>query len=123
MTIEELKMNAPYSNGVWDKEKLVEFLIWHYNINFCDWIKEYFTDHSNDADLADLLFEIVLDDDFDGSDARMGAAYFISLLSEDVLKEKKNLLVRTQQNEVLACRPLSYIKTTYEWLKDTNSRL
>ena len=116
MTIEQLKINAPYTNGVWDKEKLVEFLIWHCDINFCDWIRKYFADYSMDVNLTDLLFEIVLDDDFDGSDARMGAAYFISKLSEDVLKEKKNLLVQAQQNEVLACRPLSYMKTTYEWL-------
>ena len=89
MTIEDLKMIAPYSNGVWDKEKLVEFLIWHCNINFQDWIRTYFADYLNDRNLADLLFEIVLDDDFDGSDARMGAACFISKLSEDVLKEKR----------------------------------
>lgn len=116
MTIEELKMIAPYSDGVWNKENLIEFLIWHCDIRFSNWISEYFANFTDDMKLAELLFNIVLDDDFDGSDARMGAAYFISKLSEDVLKEKRDLLIQTQQNEVLACRPLSYVKITYEWL-------
>ncbi|MCB6607183.1 hypothetical protein V3C10_07320 [[Clostridium] symbiosum] len=117
MTIEALKMIAPYSEGVWNKENLIEFLIWHCNIRFSAWIRGYFADFTDDMELADLLFDIVLDDDYEGSDARMSAAYFISKLSEDVLKEKKDLLIQTQQNEVLACRPLSYIETTYEWLR------
>lgn len=113
--IEKLKMNAPYSNGVWNRENLIDYLIWNCDTRFNSWIREYFANYTDDMKLADLLFEIVLDDDFDGSDARMGAAYFISKLSENVLKEKRDLLAKAQQNEVFACRPLSYTDTIYDW--------
>lgn len=116
MTIEELSRMAPYSNGVWNKEHLIEFLIWNCDMRFSPWIREYFTGFTDDINLAELLFDIVLDDDFDGSDARMSAAYFISKLSENILKEKRGLLMKAQHNKVAACRPLSYVKTAYDWL-------
>lgn len=115
MRIKDLEKNAPCINGVWDKEKLIEYLIWKCNRQFSTWIDDYFSSYRNDRQLAELLFEIVLDDDFDGSDARMGAAYFIAQLSEDILKEKKDLLIKAQENKVEACRPLTYIRKTYDW--------
>ena len=116
MRTEDLEKITPYTNGVWDKENLIEYLIWKCDRRFSTWIDEYFSSYLNDWQLAELLFDIVLDDDFDGFDARMSAAYFISQLSEDILKEKKDLLIKAQENEVEACRPLSYIKKSYDWL-------
>lgn len=116
MRIKDLEKNAPYINGVWDKEKLIEYLIWTCDRRFSTWMDDYFSSYRNDPQLAELLFDIVLDDDFDGSDARMSAAYFIAQLSEDILKEKKDLLIKAQENKVEACRPLIYLKKTYDWI-------
>lgn len=116
MRIKDLEKNVPCINGVWDKENLIEYLIWKCDRRFSTWIDEYFLKYRNDRQFAELLFDIVLDDDFDGSDARMGAAYFIAQLSEDILKEKKDLLIKAQENKVEACRPLTYIKKTYDWI-------
>lgn len=116
MIIKDLVKIAPYTNGVWDKEYLIEYLIWKCDRRLSTWIDEYFLKYRNDRQLAKLLFDIVLDDDFDGSDARMSAAYFIAQLSEDILKEKKDLLIKAQENNVEACRPLTYLKKTYNWL-------
>ena len=46
----------------------------------------------------------------------MSAAYFIAQLSEDILKEKKDLLIKAQENKVEACRPLTYIKKACDWI-------
>lgn len=116
MKIEDLEKIAPYTNGAWDKEKLIEYLIWKCDQRFSTWIDDYFSCYRNNRQLAELLFDIVLDDDFDGSDARMSAAYFIAQLSEDILKEKKDLLIKAQENKVEACRPLTYLKKTYDWI-------
>lgn len=116
MRIKDLENIAPCKNGTWDKENLIEYLIWKCDRRFSSWIDKYFSKYKHDRQFAGLLFDIVLDDDFDGSDARMSAAYFIAQLSEDILKEKKDLLIKAQENKVEACRPLTYLKKTYNWL-------
>ena len=115
-SLEQLKMNSPYDNGRWEKDKLIEYLIQSNNKKFSEYINAFFCKHINDSILADILFDIVLDDDYDGSDAKMGAAYFISKLSENLLMTRRSRLLEAQNNEIYACRPLTYIDYVYEWL-------
>ena len=67
--------------------------------------------------LLDLLFDILLDDDYDGSDAQIGAAYYISKLDKSVLKMKKEKLLQAQKNDVFWKRPFSK-NDNLKWLND-----
>jgi len=59
--------------------------------------KQFFNNYKCDEVFADLLFDILLDDDYDGSDAQIGAAYYISKLDKSVLKMKKEKLLQAQK--------------------------
>ncbi len=52
-----------------------------------------------------MLFEFLLNEDYDGSDCQIGAAYFIRKLDRSVLKERKELVLKAQENEVFWRRP------------------
>lgn len=47
----------------------------------------------------------LLDDNYDGSDCQMGAAYYIAKLDKEILKSKKDLLLQVQENDVDWKRP------------------
>ena len=102
---DELKSETPFCGGKWDQRKLKEYLIQSCNLNFNLKIKLYFSQFRKDGDLADLLFEFLRNDDYEGSDCQIGAAYFISKLDKNILKERKALLLKTQENEVFWRRP------------------
>ena len=53
-----------------------------------------------------------------GSDCQIGAAYFISKLDKNILKDRKALLLKTQENEVFWRRPFQ----TDDYLKRTRLR-
>ena len=78
---EELSKIVPVCDGIWNKEYL------------------------NDENLVDLLFEFLLDDDYDGSDSQMGAAWILGKMDKNLLKSKKQLLFKAQSNEVYWKRP------------------
>ena len=102
---EELKNIVPIRNGVWNKAYLYEYLVWNSNNRFEKYIGDFFRDYLDNADLADLLFSILLDDYYDGSDCQMGAARLISRMDKQLLKSKKALLLQAQENEVYWKRP------------------
>lgn len=102
---EELQKLAPVQDGVWDKDRLAEYLVQSCNISYEKQIDAFFSQYEDDAALADLLFDILLDDDYDGSDSQMGAAHYISKLNRETLKEKKGRLAEAQANEVDWKRP------------------
>lgn len=102
---DELKKEAPFCNGEWDKDKLKEYLIQSCNKNFELQIELYFAQFRKDGNLANLLFEFLLNEDYDGSDCQIGAAYFIRKLDRSVLKERKELVLKAQENEVFWRRP------------------
>ena len=56
--------------------------------------------YQNDESLADLLFDFLLNDDYDGSDCQIGAAIYIARMDRDLLQRKKDLLLQAQKNEV-----------------------
>lgn len=112
---EKLKKNYPIKDGVWDKELLYEYLVWSCYRDVEEWLHSFFAKHQSDERLADLLFEFLLDDYYDGSESQIGAAYYIARLDREVLSKKKELLLAAQQNEVFWKRPFqddSYL----EWL-------
>lgn len=105
---EELKRLCPITNGAWNKEFLYEYLVQSCNQNFSKQIEAFFLKYRNDERLADLLFSFLLDNDYDGSDSQMGAAYFISKMDKQLLKGKKELLLKAQKNEVHWKRPFPH---------------
>lgn len=112
---EELKKIIPICDGVWNKDYLYEYLVWSCNTDFEEYINRFFSDYLNDENLADMLFSFLLDDDYDGSDSQMGAAYLISRLDRQVLRAKKELLLKAQENEVYWKRPFPDAESL-DWL-------
>lgn len=102
---DELEKEAPFCDGKWDKDKLQEYLIQSCNEDFAERIDLYFVGFRNDGNLADLLFEFLLNEDYNGSDCQIGAVIYIRQLDRAVLKERKALVLKAQQNEVLWRRP------------------
>ena len=100
-SLEELKNIIPISNGIWNKE----YLIWSSNAKFEKYIDSFFEEYSDNEELAELLFSYLLDDNYDGSDCQMGAAYYIAKLDKEILKSKKDLLLQAQENDVDWKRP------------------
>lgn len=101
----DLMSIPPVSGGVWNKDILREYLIWHSNSNFTQYIEDFFEMHLADEELLDLLFSFLLDDYYDGSDCQMGAARIIAKMDRQLLKRKKTLLLQAQENEVYWKRP------------------
>lgn len=102
---EELKVFHPIEKGIWNKEILCEYLVWSCHRDFKKSIDDFFIKYQQNERLAELLFDILLNDDLDGSDCQMGAAYYIARLDKELLKKKKELLLQTQKNEVEWKRP------------------
>lgn len=112
----ELKSLCPIKNGTWNKEFLYEYLVQSCNQNFSKQIEAFFLEYQNDGQLADLLFSFLLNDDYDGSDAQAGAARFISKMDKQLLKVKKDLLMKAQENKVYWKRPFPHDEHL-EWLE------
>ncbi len=112
---EELKKEAPFYNGKWDKDKLQEYLIQSCNKDFSTQIDLYFSQFQKDGDLADLLFDFLLDEDHNGSDCQIGAACYIGKSDKAILKERKERLLKAQANEVIWRRPFQ-TDDYLEWL-------
>lgn len=104
-SFEELSPIAPFQNGNWDKDHLYEYLVHSCNKHLRHDIDAYFTQFCSDRNLAELLFSFLLDDDYDGSDSQMGAAYYLGRMEHEVLRSCKELLLKAQQNEVFWKRP------------------
>lgn len=104
----ELQSLCPITNGIWNKEFLYEYLVQSCNQNFSKQIELFFVKYQDDEQLADLLFSFLLNDDYDGSDAQMGAAHFIYKMDKQLLKVKKELLMKAQENEVYWKRPFPH---------------
>lgn len=102
---EELKEQEPFCDGEWDKCKLEEYLIQSCNRTFELQINQYFAQFQSDGELADLLFDFLLDDYYEETDCQMGAAYYLGKMDTAVLKERKELLLKAQMNEVCWRRP------------------
>lgn len=112
---EELEKICPLENGIWNRENLYEYLVQSCDRRWESLTDAFFKQHSRDEKLADLLFGFLLNDDYDGSDCQMGAAYYIARLDREVLRKKKALLLLAQENEVSWKRPFQD-EEYREWL-------
>lgn len=104
----DLNKIVPISDGIWNKEYLYEYLVWHSNIAFKKYINDFFQNYLDNEALADLLFSFLLDDYYDGSDCQMAAARLLSKMDKKILQSKKELLIKAQENEVYWKRPFPY---------------
>ncbi|WP_238917994.1 hypothetical protein [Clostridium sp. YIM B02555] len=79
-----------------DKDTIRELLIdaIHYDLE----ARNYFEKNLNNRELLDLLVEFALDDY--SSDASMGAAYWISKFSKELLYEIEDKLLKLQEYEL-----------------------
>lgn len=113
---EELEWFYPLlENGTWDRERLYEYLVWSCHRDFTGPIDAFMARHRGDEQLVELLFQFLLCEDYDGSDSQMGAARYIARLDRELLRQKRDLLLRAQQNEVLWKRPF-WDDQYLEWL-------
>lgn len=114
-TWEDLEKICPIENGIWNENSLYEYLVQSCNHDYHLLLDDFFAQYQCDEALAELLFSFLLNDDFDGSDSQIGAAYYIAKLDKELLRKKKELLLLAQKNEVRWKRPFqddSYL----EWL-------
>ncbi len=114
-TWDELSKFCPIENGIWNKEFLYEYLVQSCCIRLSDFIDQFMENYQNDETLAKLLFEFLLDDQYDGSDSQMGAAKYIARLDRGLLKKNRELLLKVQENEVEWKRPF-HDEEYLEWL-------
>ena len=99
----------------WDQELLYEYLVSSCYKNFKQPLNDFFSSYQNDEALAELLFDFLLNEEYDGSESQIGAAFYLSKFDKTILKKKKDLLLQAQQNPVDWKRPFkdnSYL----EWL-------
>lgn len=113
--LDELRALQPMENKTWNKESLKEYLIQSCNCNFVEFVDLFMEKYKKDEILADLLFDFLLNDDYDGSDSQIGAAKYIARMDREVLRNKKDLLLQAQKNEVYWKRPFRD-EEFLEWL-------
>lgn len=112
---EELRKNYPIQNGKWNKERLYDYLVWSCCKDFSAQIDDFFHQYKKDEALAELLFDFLFDEDYDGSDSQMGAARYIAGLDKELLRKKKELLLKAQENKIKWKRPFA-CDEYLEWL-------
>ena len=93
----DLEKICPLENGTWNKERLYEYLVKSCYRNYKDWLDNFFAQYKYDEALAELLFSFLLDEDFDGSESQIDAAYYIGKLDKKLLRKKKDLLLLAQK--------------------------
>ena len=82
---------------------------------FKQYIDEFMAGYRSDDRLAELLFDFLLNEDYDGSDCQIGAAIYISRMDRELLRRKKDLLLQAQNDEVDWKRPFRETESL-DWL-------
>lgn len=113
--LEELKACCPIESGIWNQEVLKGYLIYKFIGGFEQYIDKFMAKYQSDEVLAELLFDFLLNKDYDGSDCQIGAAIYISRMDRELLRRKKELLLQAQKNEVYWKRPFPD-DTSLDWL-------
>ena len=111
----ELEKLSPLQNGRWDRERLYEYLVQSCWSAFRESIDRFFADHKSDRELAGLLLDFLLDEDYDGSDSQMGAAHYLSQMDREVLRAERERLLLAQANPVFWKRPFPQ-EEALDWL-------
>lgn len=113
--LDELKAFCPIENNAWNAEALQEYMIQSCNRDFAEFIDDFMAKYKNDEALAEILFDFLLNEDYDGSDCQIGAAVYIARMDKELLKRKKELLLQAQKNEVCWKRPFQE-DVSLDWL-------
>lgn len=95
----ELEENIPLVSGVWNKDYLCEYLVY---LNCSDTEKmlwSFFKEHLKDRKLAEMLFDFLLDESYNGSDAQIGAVFLMRNMDRDVLKECRHLILQVKKSK------------------------
>lgn len=104
-TQRELAENIPYLNGEWSIPKLYEYLV-EVNYGAENISLKFFDQYLADVQLAAILLsEFLLNEDYDGSEAQLGAAVILRKMERSALKANKELVLMAQQNEIYWKRP------------------
>ncbi len=102
----EIRQNVPYCCGEWNHKYLYEYLV---EVNYAPldyYILNYFKSYSDDKELAHILLQdCLLNDYYDGSDSQMGAAVILRRMDRSALIANKELVLLAQQNEVFWKKP------------------
>ncbi|MDE6677418.1 MAG: hypothetical protein K2K02_00095, partial [Ruminococcus sp.] len=85
-------------------------LVYSCCISTSEYIKEYFSKYTNDENLLKMLFDFLLDEDYDGSDCQISSAYYISRMDKTLLEKYSDLLSEAGKNPVDARNPLKYME-------------
>lgn len=101
----ELEELSPVQDGVWDKKRLYEYLVQSCYVTFQEELNRFFYQYEADRQLAGLLLDFLLDEDYDGSDSQMGAAFYLGRMDRDVLRGERDRLLLAQADEVEWKRP------------------
>lgn len=104
-----LKENPPFNNNEWDRKILYEYLVYSCIKGTQEYIHKYFSRYTNDENLLKMLFDFLLDDNYDGSDCQMASAYYIAQMDKTLLEKYSDLLSEAGKNPVDAKNPLKYI--------------
>lgn len=113
--LEALKACCPIKNGAWNQEILKGHMIYTCVKGFKDYIDEFMAKYQKDEALVELLFDFLLNEDYDGSDCQIGAAIYIARMDRELLRRKKDLLLQAQNNEVFWKRPFQEDESL-DWL-------
>lgn len=101
-----LKRNPINKNGFYKRKIIREYLIYTFYRDSQKKLNAFFESHLTDEKLLIVLLDILLDDEVEcGSDAQMGAAYYIGKFSKNLLVKHKKQIERAQKYAVYALRP------------------
>ncbi len=109
-----LSVKNPKTKTGWDKQRLYLYLLQSCEQKYTIPLQTYFGLYKKDGALADMLFEILFDAVYDGSDAQVAAAYYISQMDKEILRQRKQKLLQAQQNDVEWKRP--FLDDDLTWL-------
>ena len=117
MKNKELTENIPFTGEAWDKEHLSEYLV-RVNYGNDNIAMRFLSQHLDSSELARILLEdFLLNDEYEGSEAQLGAAVVLRKMDRSALKANKELVLKAQKNEIYWKRPCNNADDL-KWLLD-----
>lgn len=116
----EIRQNVPYCCGEWNHKFLYEYLV-EVNCAPLDYyVLNYFKSYSDDKELARILLQdFLLNDYYDESDSQLGAAVILRMMDRSALIANKELVILAQQNEVFWKKPFAE-DDDLSWLSESS---
>ncbi len=73
---------------------MYEYLVSSCYKNFEQPLNDFFSSYLNDEALAELLFDFLLNEEYDGSASQIGAAFYLSKFDKTVFPSKNNQKIK-----------------------------